>query len=398
MPRILPVTSQLLILPEELNRARTTWRDNACIVKVMGSELWWGPDNMLSVTNRNEAGVFSVSQALGMWVGEVPIELHIIEGIPSQYGALNATPIPNMLGAVRFEVTPNDRELDFVITVGEFKANTNTLMPMLHGRRCLIREPHDESEMSDYYWKENYHGYVRERHLAPIYADALIVANYLTTPTTLIEVLCRPGEKPQPRTLPDGRKCLIEQALTPGTIDMVKQWPTHETVRTMMLAELKQQVPPEHDTFEKIRDWIEANIEKRTPAFPVGRAIPARGNTGLIIPLTVTEHRTGRARYEYTANGTNSLEIDRERLLELAGDASSWGELMDFIQEEIGDREYWDGVNWNGREEREYSDHEDDEDSEGNDWGWADRNGTIRQLKELIQQIHPEAYEGLNNA
>ena len=62
----------------------------------------------------------------------------------------------------------------------------------------------------------------------------------------------------------NGRKCLLEQVLPKTMIELLKMAPANEIARAHALAQLTVPLPNECQTFEQIREWVEANVDPTT--------------------------------------------------------------------------------------------------------------------------------------
>ncbi len=114
--------------------------------------------------------------------------------------------------------------------------------------------------------------------------------------------------------MPQPKKCQLESVLSDSVIALLTATPANEVIRTLVLAAIKKPIPSEAQTFEQVRDWIEANIDPVTVMAPVKPA--AGGITGTV---QVTLDRSGTCYYAEHMQGRDNYTVS----------AGELGEIMD---------------------------------------------------------------------
>jgi hypothetical protein len=178
------------------------------------------------------------------------------------------------------------------------------------------------------------------------------------------------------------RKCEIAQVLPASVIQLVVAAPHNETVRSVLLAHLKQSVPEELKTFNDIKDWIEFNIEvPKAPTPPKNEAIQ--------VLISASELERGTCRYERTLKGEGMQGIRRLLILEIAEESDGAEDFFERTREAF--RDYGLEISM-------------DEDGDGTDYSSYEHDGGdgadieikpegVQALKDALAAIDPEEYE-----
>ncbi len=164
--------------------------------------------------------------------------------------------------------------------------------------------------------------------------------------------------------MPQPKKCQLESVLSDSVIALLTATPANEVIRTLVLAAIKKPIPSEAQTFEQVRDWIEANIDPVTVMAPVKPA--AGGITGTV---QVILDRSGTCYYTEHMQGRDNYTVSAEELGEIMDIATiehrdfNWvlSEVAALLKEAAGEDQP-------GTEQVsvDYSDYEDDGDGDCN--------------------------------
>lgn len=164
--------------------------------------------------------------------------------------------------------------------------------------------------------------------------------------------------------MPQPKKCQLESVLSDSVIALLTATPANEVIRTLVLAAIKKPIPSEAQTFEQVRDWIEANIDPVTVMAPVKPA--AGGITGTV---QVILDRSGTCYYTEHMQGRDNYTVSAEELGEIMDIATiehrdfNWvlSEVAALLKEAAGEDQP-------GTEQVsvDYSDYEDDGDGDSN--------------------------------
>ena len=149
---------------------------------------------------------------------------------------------------------------------------------------------------------------------------------------------------------PPKKTCQIKDVLPAGVIPLIAANPRNDTIRNLMLAHLKQPVPVECDTFDKVKEWIEHNVAFEKPEDPLERqyrlaqeAEERRIRNSIQVAVYISGSETGRCNYNRDVAGQGNVPLLREKIIEIAAEA---GEPVDFFRgileliEEIGPTNY----------------------------------------------------------
>lgn len=194
--------------------------------------------------------------------------------------------------------------------------------------------------------------------------------------------------EPKPRT------CMIEQALPSSVVQLVKAAPHNDTVRSVMLAHLKQPVPDELKTFEDIKEWIETTIVIKALKH-VSSPLSVDGRVQIRIEGYDKEH--GRAAYSVNRKGEGNYRLGLQTFLNHVANADDLDELIQRLSDTIGDD--WDSnINMDWVDGTiHYDDHETDDEDGFTETGWDYQDGHREAIMQLIRQYAPEHVERLQD-
>lgn len=161
----------------------------------------------------------------------------------------------------------------------------------------------------------------------------------------------------------DGPKAeppIIELLFKEPDLDLIRLAPRNEVVRAIIMAKMLQMPPVEADSFDKLKDWVQAT-GLPTPSQPPKPAVTNRSRN-FILPVvwTATEHGTCRYRQRVCSHQEHDINLDT--VLDQAAGVSSFDGLLDSLLSEArgeGDDGDWEGDQASIRHE-EYGRDEDD--------------------------------------
>ena len=188
--------------------------------------------------------------------------------------------------------------------------------------------------------------------------------------------------------------------MLPGSvIELIRSAPHNDTVRAVVLAHLKQPIPPEHVTYDAIKQWVEATIEapkaKKSQLEDILDGIVARPNTPAVrntinIPIRGSDTESGTAMYTVRRNGRAHYEISVRDFMTMVDAAGSLDEFCSAMDEFIAE-DWEESVELNDNREYDYTNHEPDSDEPhtGSEW---DYDCNIRALlRQLLAQHAPNS-------
>lgn len=181
------------------------------------------------------------------------------------------------------------------------------------------------------------------------------------------------------------RKCVIEQMLPASVIELVKAAPTNDTVRSVLLAHLKQPIPDGARDYDAIKAWIETNLEP--PAKP---AMPPRPQPRAVIniPINGSETEIGTCRYTVQLSGSGDFPIREDELLEMAEESEDFGDLVDRVMDHIQDEGVMEYLTMEPDDNSyEYENHE-IADSRDFDWEYGAPLESI--IRRAMERLNPD--------
>ena len=188
------------------------------------------------------------------------------------------------------------------------------------------------------------------------------------------------------------RKCVFEAVFDVNFRELVQLVPRNPQVRALILKLTGKLPPPECETFEQLKEWVELNCEKRlkpSPA-PTSRHHP---EGGIVITVDFSETECGRASYSVRRYGTESFRVGAVELLEIVRTALDDGDGMDEVVEAIAskiDDDAWSQCDPSMDDSGDY-DYSDHESSETDDSETSFSRGDIRNtVLAFMRDRHPE--------
>lgn len=185
------------------------------------------------------------------------------------------------------------------------------------------------------------------------------------------------------------KKCEITQVLPASVLQLVKAAPTNETVRSVLLAHLRVEVPTEHKTYESIKEWIENNVCLPKSPTPSTAAPRARPQTAL--EVTVTDTEFGNCRYCLNRSGRGDIPMDNALLLEAAQECDSMTEFIRRIEDELYEN-YSDNI-YMEQDGNESTEGHSVTDSDNKEVNLTDSGKEV--LKNLVRSLDTDTYQRL---
>src|ERR1700722_9372380 len=122
------------------------------------------------------------------------------------------------------------------------------------------------------------------------------------------------------------RKCQIEEVFDPAFIELIRLVPRNPYVRALILKLTGKMPGAECETFDQIKEWVEATCKPR----PLSRRVARGGrDDGISIPVEFSETEYGRAAYSVRCSGNADFRIEAEDLVELVQSAIDAGDGID---------------------------------------------------------------------
>lgn len=194
-------------------------------------------------------------------------------------------------------------------------------------------------------------------------------------------------------TAPPARKCLIGQLLGPPVLALLERVPRNPQVRALVLKLAGKLPPPECETFEQVRDWIETHCEPRKAAVPSRSAASQPVVEGIRLPVSFSDTEYGRADYSVRRHGSEEFHLAADDLMTMVQTAIADGDGLDAVVEAVAQKiqdDAWElcdpGMDDTG--DYDYSNHDvsDTEDSETT----FDRGDLRRLILAFLRERHPE--------
>jgi hypothetical protein len=190
------------------------------------------------------------------------------------------------------------------------------------------------------------------------------------------------------------RKCKIEEVFGSAFIELIQLAPLNPVVRGLILAQTRKMPGPECETFEQIKEWVEATCEKRLRSLSSNRP----SADGIAIKVEFSDIENGRACYSVPRSGSDEFALDEDELISLVRDAIEDGKGLDAVVEIISN--LIDDEAWN-RCDPDLDDYEDYDYSDHDTTGSSDSKiefstAQIRdRLHSFLTQRHPQLLEEL---
>jgi hypothetical protein len=190
-------------------------------------------------------------------------------------------------------------------------------------------------------------------------------------------------------------RCRIDEVFTKSFIELISMAPRNPVVRSLILALTRKMPPPDRQSFDEIKQWVETSCVKK------GRrpAEPAVGSTeGISIPVQFSDREYGRANYTVNRYSDEEYRLTEEELLEIAEEVLEAGSSLDALVDRVFAQvkeTAWDRCDpcLGDDGEYEYDEHD------STDTGHPAVSVGKAQLRELVmrflQNQHPEIMEQL---
>lgn len=186
------------------------------------------------------------------------------------------------------------------------------------------------------------------------------------------------------------RKCRFEVVFDANFRELLRLVPRNPQVRAVILKLTGKLPPPECETFEQLKDWVELNCE---PKFRSSANRTASREGGISINVDFSETECGRASYSVSRSGSESFRINAEDLMEMVQTAIDEGAGLDAIVEAVAtkiDNDAWSQCEPSLDDSGDY-DYSDHQETETSDSETSYRRNDIRTaVLAFVRERHPE--------
>lgn len=182
----------------------------------------------------------------------------------------------------------------------------------------------------------------------------------------------------------------------PSAIDLIKAAPKNEQLRGFMLSKLKVMPPEELDTYDKLKEWIEWNVDKNAAKpkrekplseYATAPATATVESISMSIPIVRKRTIYGSARYYVQQSGRQNAELSMAQIREEANEAEDWSEFRDYIRNVAGDGD--DSVNYEDIDSKHYENYEQD-DTDHRETAWPNIANADEIIKTFLRQHMPD--------
>lgn len=201
------------------------------------------------------------------------------------------------------------------------------------------------------------------------------------------------ASKNNPVATAPSTKSKIEEHFRPDFLELLKLAPKNPMTRGHIMRMLKQMPDASLDTFDKIKDWVEATFEPP----PKGRPEVNRsgGHPQFSVAFDLSEVIRGVCRYSVRQNGSCTEGYNLDDIVEKINDGESIGEIISWMKDQCCSTQEVDFIP--DEDTYTYSDFDSDytygvESSMSNGVPYVKR-----ELMEWLQGVSPEAAEELEN-
>lgn len=196
-----------------------------------------------------------------------------------------------------------------------------------------------------------------------------------------------------PPAAPVERRCRFEDVFDASLLELIRLVPGNPLVRALILKLTGKLPGAECATFEQVREWIEANCDRRqTGAVPNGTGRRTR-NDGISIAVEFSDTEYGRAAYSVRRHGNESFHINAEDLLAIVREASEDGDGIDKIVEAVAGKirdDAWDECDPSLADSGDY-DYNDHDASDTEDSKTEFSKSDVRTaVLAFVRERHPE--------
>lgn len=193
------------------------------------------------------------------------------------------------------------------------------------------------------------------------------------------------------------KKCAIEEVLPASVIQLIRVAPQSETTRAVVMAQINQPIPEGIQSFDAIKDWIEAHIDRPVRSNLLKKPVPAslQANNRIRVLISASRDEVGRCDYRDHQKGEGNYEMNRERLASLAAEADDVDEFWDRVREELG-QDWEDFVAPESTDTITYSEYEQSDDGPENSEVNITTTGK-QAIRDALYTLNVEEYNRLFN-
>jgi hypothetical protein len=190
------------------------------------------------------------------------------------------------------------------------------------------------------------------------------------------------------------RRCRIDEVFSGGFIELLAMAPRNPIVRGLILALTRKIPPADCENFDQVKDWVEANCEKRRVASLNRRD----DHEGISIAVEFSDTEYGNANYSVSRSASDQFRLDEEELVEMTQGAIDEGEGLDSLVESIATKIEscaWDRCepSMDCGDDYEYDEHSQEDTSRGH---IEFSKAHVRErLVIFLRERHPELLEEL---
>ena len=182
---------------------------------------------------------------------------------------------------------------------------------------------------------------------------------------------------------------------TKSFIELISMAPRNPVVRSLILALTRKMPPPDRQSFDEIKQWVETSCEKkgRRPADPA-----IASNEGISIPVQFSDREYGRANYTVNRYSDEEYRLTEEELLEVVEEVRDGGGSFDALVDRVVGRvkeTAWDRCDPCMDDDGEYDYDEHDSTDTGHPSVTVGKPQLRELLTRFLQNQHPEIMEEL---
>lgn len=209
---------------------------------------------------------------------------------------------------------------------------------------------------------------------------------------------------------PKKKLCSINDVLPASVIALVKANPNNDTIRNLLLAHTKVTVPASEDDFDKIKKWIEWNVER--PPKPkstwelemerqqaeIARQEEERTRqraNQVAIAVTATDREHGRCSYHNDRRGEGEMRLTREELATIAANSQDPEQFFQHIEDALEENDPGDYLTMRDLGEVDYDEHESDDERDYESVTVTLQDAGKAALKEALRTLSPETFRRL---
>jgi len=189
------------------------------------------------------------------------------------------------------------------------------------------------------------------------------------------------------------RKCLISHLLGSQVLALLERVPGNPQVRALVLKLAGKLPPPECETFEQVKEWIETHCEPRKAAVPSRPAARRVVEEGIRLQVRFADTEYGRADYSVRRHAREEFHLDAEDLMELVRNALNNGDSLDEIVEAAAQKiedDAWEVCDPSVEDDGDYDYSNHDVSSTEDSETTFDRADLRRVILAFLRERHPE--------